>query len=301
MSPPLSPGTGIPHFALYGETELRNVPECVHIEDIHERSARNGWEIRPHRHAHLFQLLCMYSGEMQLQLDTQHAVCKGCWLVTMPTGVVHGFRFHPDTQGVVLSVALPLLGLDAGGQLAALLQSLQDLPLQLQLSRRDPILRDLRDYLERIRQELAAPRADQQLALNALVKLVLLTLRRLRQAAAPQERLQEAGPRLVQQFRQLLELHYREHWKIGDYAHALHVSDSTLNRACRAAVAQSAKQLLQERLHLEAKRRLLYTRETLDQIAWGLGYKDAAYFSRVFKEHEGVAPTTWRVEAGRGA
>lgn len=294
MTRPRSAITGIPQFALYGETELRHVPEFVHIEDIHERSARNGWEIKPHRHAHLFQLLCMYSGEMALQLDTQHALRKGCWLLTMPTGVVHGFRFHPDTQGVVLSLAIPLLGLDAENQLAALLQSLQDAPLQLQLTRRDPLLRELRDYLERIRLELAVPRTERQLALNALVKLVLLTLRRLGAASAPQAALQEAGPRLVQQFRSLLEQHYREHLKIGDYAQALHVSESTLNRACRAALAQSAKQLLQERLHLEAKRRLLYTRETLDQIAWALGYKDAAYFSRVFKDHEGLAPASWR-------
>jgi AraC family transcriptional activator of pobA len=286
--------TDIPQFALYGETELHHVPEFVHIEDIHERSSRNGWEILPHRHSHLFQLLCMYSGEVSLQLDTQQAQRKGCWLLTMPTGVVHGFRFHPSTQGVVLSLALPLLGLDAENQLAALLDSLQDAPLQLQLGRRDPVLRELRDYLERIRLELATPRADRQLALNALVKLVLLTLRRLRTDSSPLAGLQEAGPRLVQQFRSLLEQHYREHWKIGDYAQALHVSESTLNRACRAALAQSAKQLLQQRLHLEAKRRLLYTRETLDQIAWGLGYKDAAYFSRVFKEHEGLAPASWR-------
>ena len=294
-----TPHTGIPQFALYGETELRHAPEFVHIEDIHERSARNGWEIQPHRHAHLFQLLCMFSGEMQLQMDTQHALRKGCWLLTMPTGVVHGFRFHPDTQGVVLSLALPLLGLDAENQLAELLQSLQDTPLQLQLRRSDPALRELRGYLDQVRCELALPRADQELALYALVKLVLLSLRRLRQAAAPAMQLQDPGPRLVQQYRQLLEQHYREHWKMTDYAAALHVSVSTLNRACRAALASSAKALLQERLHVEAKRRLLYTRETLDQIAWALGYKDAAYFSRVFKEQEGVAPATWRVEAGR--
>lgn len=291
--------TAIPQFALYGETELRHSPEFVHLEDIHERSARNGWEIKPHRHAHLFQLLCMWSGEMSLQMDTQHAVCRGCWLLTMPTGVVHGFRFRPDTQGVVLSLAIPLLGLDAENQLAELLQSLQGAPLQLRLARNDAALRELRGYLERIRDELAAPRVDQALALYALVKLVLLTLRRLHHAAAPAAASQEAAPLLVQRYRQLLEQHYREHWKITDYAAALHVSVSTLNRACREALASSAKTLLQERLHVEAKRRLLYTRETLDQIAWALGYKDAAYFSRVFKEQEGMAPTSWRAEAGR--
>jgi AraC family transcriptional activator of pobA len=45
---------------------------------------------------------------------------------------------------------------------------------------------------------------------------------------------------------------------------------------------------------LEAKRKLIYTQYPLDQIAYTLGFKDPAYFSRFFKKLEGVAPSVYR-------
>jgi AraC family transcriptional activator of pobA len=99
---------------------------------------------------------------------------------------------------------------------------------------------------------------------------------------------------LTSGFRHLLEQHYRQHWKIDNYAAALHVSAATLSRVCHEILGSTAKKLIQERLHVEAKRSLIYTTETLDQISFELGYKDAAYFSRVFKQIEGVSPMSYR-------
>lgn len=287
----------IPQFALYGEETPSHALEFVHIEDIHERSSRNGWVIKPHRHMHLFQILCMRSGEMDMRLDDTTQKLSGSWVVAIPPGVVHGFRFRPDTQGVVLSIAVNLQGLDAENQVARLLEGVLEQARPLRLRKNCAEHRQLLQQLEQLQQELALQRADQGIALFALVKLVLVNLRRqLRQTRAPAS-LAQPGIQLNDRFRHLLEQHYREHWAIADYASALHVSVSTLNRACQELAGQSAKKLLQERLHVEARRRLMYTFETLDQIAWNLGYKDAAYFSRVFKSHEGLPPHAYRKAA----
>ena len=80
--------TSIPQFALYGETTPSNQLESVHVEDIHARSSRNGWLIKPHRHTHLFQILVMQSGQMTMTLDGEQRTVRGGWLVVVPTGVV---------------------------------------------------------------------------------------------------------------------------------------------------------------------------------------------------------------------
>ena len=287
----------IPQFALYGESALTHKPEFAHIECISARSERNGWLITPHRHSHLFQILFMYSGVADVRLDTTSSRHKGCWLVTMPPGVVHGFKFQPGTQGVVLSLAIGMLGLDAENEVGKLLDGLLTRPHIVKYRRHSAEYRELFQYLGLVRQELELPRDDQQIALFALVKMVLLSLRRHLQREHQEAVMQSGGAQLIHRFRSLLERHYKQHWKIGDYAAELHVSVSTLNRACNEVLACTAKKLIQERLHTEAKRRLMYTRETLDQISYDLGFKDAPYFSRVFKQIEGASPKYFRRDA----
>lgn len=284
----------IPQFALYGETAFTHKPEFVHIECIYERSERNGWLIKPHRHSHLFQLLFMYNGGADVRLDTRSSTHKGCWVVTMPPGVVHGFQFQPGTQGVVLSLAIGMLGLDAENQVSGLLEDLLTQPHIVRYNKQSAEYKDLFQYLWLIRQELDTPRDGQQVALFSLVKMVLISLRRRLQRENGDAVAQSGGAQLANRFRNLLERNYKQHWKIGDYANELHVSVSTLNRACHDVLGCNAKKLIQERLHIEAKRRLLYTRETLDQISYDLGFKDAPYFSRVFKQIEGASPKLFR-------
>lgn len=288
--------SSIPHFALYGEPEFAHKPEFAHIEYIKERSERNGWLIKPHRHAHLFQLLFIVSGGAEIRLDTSNSTHKGSWLVTMPPGVVHGFRFTPGTHGLVLSLAMATLGLDAENQLRALLTGTLAQPQILKVPKNSSQYRELFYYFDMISKELAEPRENQQIALFSLVKMVLVILRRQLLQQKQENHLQSGSVQLVNRFRSLLEQNYKNHWKIDAYADALHVSVSTLNRACQTTLGCSTKKLMRERLHIEAKRRLIYTVETLDQISWDLGFKDASYFSRAFKQLEGTSPKTFRLQ-----
>lgn len=291
--------TSIPHFALYGETVFTHKPEFVHIECIHERSERNGWLIKPHRHAHLFQVLFMFDGAAEVRLDTTRSSHKGCWLITMPPGVVHGFDFQPHTQGIVLSLAIGMLGLDAGNQVLPLLEGTLSQPRIAKVAKNSQDYRELYHYFAKIREEMDAPSEDQRIALFSLVKMVLVTLRRRLRQPVPEVQTMDGNAQLMNRFRSLLEEHYRQHWKISDYAAALHVSVSTLNRACQEVFGGSLKKLIQERLHVEAKRRLIYTKETLDQISWDLGFADAPYFSRVFKQLEGTSPKEFRLQVDK--
>ena len=65
-------------------------------------------------------------------------------------------------------------------------------------------------------------------------------------------------------------------------AEALGLSVAHLNSLCRRLAGQSALQILHQRVLLEAKRELVYTSLTINQLADSLGFADPAYFSDVF-------------------
>ena len=52
--------------------------------------------------------------------------------------------------------------------------------------------------------------------------------------------------------------------------------------------------LLHARVMLEAQRDLSYTTLSVKQIALGLGFSDAGYFTRFFQRLSGRTPTQWR-------
>lgn len=284
----------IPQFALYGEQALNQNPEFVHIEDIADRSSKNGWLIKPHRHTHLFQILFMSEGELELKLDESNSTHKGSWAISIPAGVVHGFRFHPKTKGVVLSLSTDLFSPEAGNGIDALLDDIMPQAHIVEFKAGSSLYTHMLQNLDLIKDELLHSYQDQHLMLYSIIKIVLMTLRRQLQHEKIQNTVHQSEIQQAGKFKNLLEEKYKKHWKISDYAKALHISVSTLNRLCHEAFGTTAKTLIQERLLIEAKRRLIYTRQTLAEISYTLGYKDPAYFSRVFKQTEGVSPKGFR-------
>ena len=59
----------------------------------------------------------------------------------------------------------------------------------------------------------------------------------------------------------------------------------------------SAKGFIAQRILAEAKRRLIYTRQPLEEISYQLGFTDPAYFSREFSKAEGMPPGAYRLQA----
>jgi AraC-like DNA-binding protein len=78
------------------------------------------------------------------------------------------------------------------------------------------------------------------------------------------------------------------------YGRELGMSETSLNRLCRRLTGSTGFDLVQRRLALEARRRLLNAGESVSMIANVLGFKDSAYFSRFFRRHIGVSPLEFR-------
>ena len=284
----------IPNFLLYGENNDKTQPGFVHIEDIATRSSRHDWRIRPHRHDKLVQLLCLYDGKMNVMLDDQQHALSGNWVVSIPPGCVHGFSFQTDTQGVVLTFVESLFNNDEH-QLAPYFSEVLRLPLCTHFDSDSPLLNELSQHFSKVRYELAQMGTGHELMLRWTIKMLLMTL--IRQINVRDQQDSDSISKNRQSFlqlRTLLEQHYREHWTVRQYADGLHLSPSTLNRICLRQSGLTAKATIQNRLLLESKRRLIYTTASNESIAYALGFKDPSYFSRFFKQQEGLSPVEYR-------
>jgi AraC family transcriptional regulator, transcriptional activator of pobA len=104
----------------------------------------------------------------------------------------------------------------------------------------------------------------------------------------------DASRRLTAAFSALVENGFCSGRSISEYAADLGVTATHLSRACNAASGRPASALLADRVHFEARRLLADTRLPVQDIAAGLGFNSAAYFSRAFHRQTGVSPSDFR-------
>lgn len=99
---------------------------------------------------------------------------------------------------------------------------------------------------------------------------------------------------LFSEFEKLVDQHFKTHKLASEYANMLHITQKHLNRIVKSITGNTTTDIIIKRVLLEAKRKLIYTDHSLNQIATKLGFDDPAYFSRVFRKYENVTASEFR-------
>lgn len=99
---------------------------------------------------------------------------------------------------------------------------------------------------------------------------------------------------LMLKFRRELKEHVKNDRKPSFYASRLHVSVVYLNEIVNKSVGMSATQYILNEWVLEAKRQLVYSHDTIQEIGNRLGVADGAYFTKLFTRLTGVSPSSFR-------
>ncbi|WP_405567608.1 AraC family transcriptional regulator [Polaribacter sp. Asnod6-C07] len=79
------------------------------------------------------------------------------------------------------------------------------------------------------------------------------------------------------------------------YADRLNTSPQNLNAICRKEFNKTASDVVAEHIIKEVKRRLIYSNESISEIAFSLDFKDTSHFTKYFKRYTHLTPKQFRI------
>jgi AraC family transcriptional regulator, transcriptional activator of pobA len=254
----------------------------------------------PHRHDY-HELIWVREGEGAHRLDGRDVPVEARTLTVIGRGQVHVFAFGRGLRGAVVRFGDEMV---YGG---AERRAAPGWLLAGRGGRTVPVpagdVQALEGVIAALAAEVALPPDARAAELSHhLIAVLLLWVERWYDASRSEAREPgDADIQLQRRFAGLLERDFARHHDAGHYADALGVPPAALSRALSEVTGRSTKELVTDRVMLEAARLLRFTDLTVGEVAHRAGFSDPLYFSRAFKRHAGEAPSEFRAAVrGRG-
>ena len=244
----------------------------------------------PHRHDY-HELIWIRAGAGQHSIDGATVPVRPGTITVIGRGQVHVFEQGEHLDGAVVrftgeALAESWLLAGQGGRTVVVPSGDQD--------RLDALIGALGA-------ELARPPDEHSAELQRhLLTAILLWIERWYDASRTERRDEDdAEVQLHRRFTRRLEEDYAAHHDAAHYADALAVPAAALSRALAHVTGRATKDLILDRVMLEAARLLRFTDLSVSEVAHRVGYDDPLYFSRAFKRRQGQSPQAYR-DAVRG-
>jgi len=249
-----------------------------------------------HRHP-FYELVWVSQGEAKLFVDFHEFLVEPNTMAFIAPGQIHTWESaHEDTRLTIVGFTLEQLAYYGN-----ITQVVSELPFAnasqipfVKFSNQNAII--FNDLFQTIQNRFIERTINHDDVLSAYLNLILVELQRtslpLQPIISP-----DAAAQLTHEFRQLVEKHILRHKQVQDYAEMLGVTLNHLVETVRKHCGQTPKQIIQERLSLEAKRLLIHTSNTVAEISLHLDFKTPTYFGSWFKNLEGITPAQFRQTA----
>lgn len=269
---------------------------AVQAERFSASLAPSQWAIRPHgpRRAHL---LVMESRRGVAVLRSSNVAFAAPALLWLPAGPDCDLRIESGAQGYLIAVSEDVLTRTVASSAEALqLRRTIDRLVLLTGAEVERSFGAMVASCATLLRELQQPDRGSATMIGSHLLLLCLHLWRsvISGATLDEGAGRGDGPRLVGNFLQLVEFHYRDGWPIARYAAALGVTDDKLHSHCKREKGRSPRAIVHARLMQEACTRLRQLDLPVEQIGYGLGFRDPGYFSRFFRKYQGTSPGAYR-------
>ncbi|AEW00354.1 DNA-binding protein [Niastella koreensis] len=240
----------------------------------------------PHKHNNYFEIIYLSGGSGFHFIDSRKFEVTPPVIFFVRQEQTHHFDLSGEPDGFVAIIKKDFIQNSLDNELKTLLTKLSS---QHCLSIGDNQTIDL--LFQLLAKEYAVNSEQSFHIIEGLLKALLA---KVLEIAKPMIRSSELRSDLYQSFLELLQAGSVVKNSVQFYAEQLNTTPQNLNAACRRAVDQASAEVLAEFITGEAKRLLLYTNNTVSQIAGTLDFIDASHFIKYFKRIIGQTPQAFR-------
>lgn len=239
--------------------------------------------------------ILLISGEGEIAGADAATVLQAPALAWLPVKPGHYLRVAAGTSGVLLTFS-DLLVREAIGQGAESvhLRFLNDRAVTINRIGDAQAVEEVRHSCEAVEREVRRNAHGSWTYLLAHAALIMVQCWRL--SGLEDLTRQDVGARaaVLLNFRHLVEMHFRQRWRIADYAQALGMSADRLHDICVRTLQRTPIELLHERVAHEAALHLARSGKGVEALADELGFRSATHFSRFFSQRTGLSPARYR-------
>ncbi|MCT4637597.1 MAG: AraC family transcriptional regulator [Bacteroidales bacterium] len=261
------------------------------IVSLKEDSTDKGIIAESHRHDY-YHIMFVSRGNGEHSIDFKTYDIKPNSIFFVSPGQVHSLVIDKNVDGYVVSFDSEFFTLNNT------VQKLIDFPFFHSINN-DPVLylsranETIQNLLDDMYNEYRADEKGKENVLRALIEILLIRSSRM----YSQPVINEAPTHLTFQLRKLealIDTHFKEYKLLNDYADMMYISAKHLNSLCKKGLNKTVTNLIHERTLTEAKRLLLFTDNTISEIAFELGFTDKSYFMRFFKKSTKLTADSFR-------
>jgi transcriptional regulator GlxA family with amidase domain len=91
-----------------------------------------------------------------------------------------------------------------------------------------------------------------------------------------------------------IEVNFAQNVNLEELAEKMGLSLRQFNRRFKSATGETGIKYLQQIRVEVAKKELIATKKTFDEIALSAGYENVSFFRRIFKSNTGITPAQYR-------
>ena len=255
----------------------------------------SGLEIlfRPHR-TYYFMVIWVTEGTLDYHIDHQLCRIPNNHLIYIAPDQVHHFSTYQSCKGEIIaftedfipqSAFFPLLHIFNNAY--AKVKSIQSKEVHIKVQ---TIFRSLSEELKKDPDEY-----QHAILFNMLYNLILFIER-----GKVVQQLTDMASKDFQDiiaFKSFVAKNFREHYNVQDYAEILDTTTQRLGQISAAALGKTPKEYIIEYVLTEARRLLTYSKESVKEISFSLGFDEPTNFTKYFKKHSGVSPSAYRRES----
>jgi AraC family transcriptional regulator, transcriptional activator of pobA len=280
------------HKAL--NTRLQTIHDDFHIfryEDV----MHNVVTETPYYKDAFFHITFATSMDAVLTVNDKQFDCKngGLFFFIAPEQLIHWKRGTVGWKGFVMLIKPKFISYSIQGS-----QLLKDLLLfqteginMLQADKQNE--QDFVNILEKILFEYHADKPMRFEVIRSYLKILLIQAQRMIGGSSDTTTRQQQHD-VVYNFHYLVDKFFYEKKAVYDYARELNINEKYLNEIIKKQTGKTASSIIKERILLEAKCLLLYTKLDVSEIAYELRFREPSNFMRFFKTYEKITPSAFR-------